>query len=579
VKALRVGVVALLVAAACAGRPAVAQTQPGAPAGFELTRSVQQTLARVQELWLQWVGASLRDDRARADESLRGLVGAVREVGFHRLPDLALGAAAQARQSARAGEFERARRQLQAADALDPGRPEIAFAAAAVARAESSWFDALASTVRGLWLAQDVETGAHVGVSVALWFCLLLLAVSALFVALLAFVHAPEAILALRERLEPPLPTLLSALLLVLALFAPAVLPSGIFWLLLVWSALLWAFASKSERVLLALGWLVAATVPLAIARLQREVALDQSPPMRAVVAFEQRRLHGGFFADLQVLRAALPTHPAALELTADVHRTLGQWELARALYRRVLVDDPDNVPAMLNLGAYYFRKGDYAFANSYFERATRGATPSAAAWFNLSVGYSADYQFDESGQALTKARAIDSAAVDRWISTENPDRVLTFNGSLNRQAELRDALFAAWSDPKRGPSRSLRGDLLRAAAVALGAPLAALLAGSWLRRPLSRPKAAPQIDSTPAARWLRVLLPAIPAAERGSGFGAWGNLALLTALALLPQLFDLAGDVPLPGWPAPTVLATVAVLGASLYTGLRLHAGLVAEE
>ena len=82
-------------------------------------------------------------------------------------------------------------------------------------------------------------------------------------------------------------------------------------------------------------------------------------------------------------MRTTLPKEPAAIELQADIHRTLGQWDLARAMYREVQWDEPENVPVLLNLGAFHFRKGEFALANAYFERATRSSTPSAAAWYN----------------------------------------------------------------------------------------------------------------------------------------------------------------------------------------------------
>ena len=58
-------VLGLFVAAAPAGATVVS------PAGFEMTRSVQQSLKRLQELWLQWLGASLQDNPAKSGETLR----------------------------------------------------------------------------------------------------------------------------------------------------------------------------------------------------------------------------------------------------------------------------------------------------------------------------------------------------------------------------------------------------------------------------------------------------------------------------------------------------------------------------
>lgn len=77
--AVRNLVLPLLVAAALLA-PATASAAPGAavfaPAGFEMTRSIQLSFKRLQELWLQWLGASLQDNPARAGETLRSLPGA-----------------------------------------------------------------------------------------------------------------------------------------------------------------------------------------------------------------------------------------------------------------------------------------------------------------------------------------------------------------------------------------------------------------------------------------------------------------------------------------------------------------------
>ncbi len=563
--------------AALSSGPALAMS--ATPAGFELTRSVQQSLARIQELWLQWVTASLQDNRARSDELLRELLGTVREIGFSHLPDLALGAAAQARQSAREENFERARRQLDAADAFDPGRPEVAFAEGAVARAEGNWLGAALATGRGFALTRRAGESQVAWVSSLLWLGLVFEVTAALFVALLAIVHGPAIVRGLRDRMSPPLPAWAAGAVILFLLLAPMALPSGLFVVLLLWSGLSWSFVTKSERIVLAGGWLLALTLPLAAARAQRDLALSQSPPMRAIAAFEEGRLYGGFFADLQVVRSALPDRPIALELAADVHRTLGQWDLGRSLYRRVLVDEPESVAVLINLGAYHFRKGEYALANAHFERATHAAQPSAAAWYNLSLGYSESLLFDESRGALEGARAIDSAAVGQWIATDNPDRVLTFNGSLAREEELREALLQVWGLTEI-EQRGSRVRLVLGLSASAGVPLLGLAFGAWSRRRIAqRSQLALRISSPKLAHWLRTLLPALPAAEDGAGFWAWSNLLLLVALLLLPRAFELAGDLPLVGWPGPGVLTIAASVGLLIYIVLRIRAGTAESE
>ncbi len=562
--------VALLLAAA-PGYAAVA----AAPSGFELTHSVEQTLVHVQELWLQWVSATLQDNLGKADEALRGLQGAAHEVGFRHLPDLALGAIAQARQSAKNGDFERAHRQLEAAEQLDPGRPEAAFAEAAVARREGDWSRWILALGSGFGRVWDGPERLHVMTSVLLWLLLVLTLASALFVVLLAATHGRELFDSLHAAFSGHGWSWVVWVLCALFLVAPLALPSGIYLALLIWSALLWSYASRSERVLLVLGWLLIAVGPMVVDRAQRRLALEESPPMRAVRAFADGRLYGTIFSDLQVLRTAVPDKPVITELTADVHRTLGQWDLARGLYRRILIDEPDNVAVLINLGAYHFRKGEFALANGYFQRATRGNKPSAAAWYNLSLGFSEAYTFDDSRDALARARAIDGSAVDGWMATSNPDRVLTFNGSLARTGEIRDALRAAWVRHGDGtlPTPSARWTPVALSAIV---GLVALGFDVWRRSlPSIRPAGRSHTEERPAGRWAHALLPAVNAAGRGAGWAAWGNLLLLVSLLFLPRLFELAGDLAVMGWPGPTLLASLAAIGGLVYLGFAARSAL----
>jgi tetratricopeptide (TPR) repeat protein len=569
--ALLVGWTALAGASPAAAQEAASQSE------FELGRSVQRSLARVQESWLQWVGASLQDSDARADEALRSLSIAVREIGFQHLPDLAMAAVAQARQSTREGNWNRAERQLAAAATLDPGNPEIAFGRAALSRARGDWSGAARAWTGGVWATLTGRPAAKARASALLWVLTVLAVSCGLFVALLAWRHGRAAVAALQGLLSPPLPSWAAAGVVAFLAFAPLALPSGLTWLLWLWSILLWSFASRSERIVLAAGWLLLAVAPAIADRSARRLALDQTPPMRAWQAFESGRLYGGFFSDVQVLRAALPEHPAALEFAADLHRTLGQWDIARGLYRRALLAEPQNVPVLLNLGAYSFRKGEFALANAYFQRATEAPVPSAAAWFNLSLGFSESYLFDDSRAALGRAREIDGAAVDVWMATPNPDRVLTFNASLTRRDEVRSALLAAWTRPAGGRLAGLPPGLVGAVAALLAAALAAGFHAAH-DLPAAARREAPGAGGA-LRRWAETLLPALGATRRGAGALAWSNLALLVAIALLPRMFEMAGDLPVPSWPGPRLLAVVATAAALVYVALCARLGVQARE
>jgi len=568
----RTAVLALTVAffAAPAAHAALAQN----PNAFELSRSVQQSLVRLEEGWSQWVAAGVQGDPERADETVRELLATAGEVGFSRLPDLAFGAAAQARAAADHGDWALAEDRLAAAERLASGEPEVRFAAARLHAAHGRWATATGDLVSGLratWRSpeRDRLTG-----SVLLWTLWVFELAAALFVVLLAWVHGPGILRWLRLRISPPVPNRLAAFGIVLLVLVPFTLPGGLFWGVLLWSALLWPWANAGERVVLLIGWLAVSLAPLAVARTQQDLLLSQSPPMRAFSSFERSRLYGSFFSDLEVMRTTLPKEPAAIELQADIHRTLGQWDLARAMYREVQWDEPENVPVLLNLGAFHFRKGEFALANAYFERATRSSTPSAAAWYNLMLGTSEAYLFDESRTALARAREIDSSAVDAWLATPNPDRVLTFNGGLRRRDDLRAALLAAWTESDReGTGSELRRVPLAALATLGAVLLAAILVASRRRWPDGGSRRRPPKPSL-FGRWTRTLLPAIAAAEDGVGWIAGGNLLLVTAIALLPWATTMAGDPIVPSWPGDVLARWAAAIAATLYLGLRLRAG-----
>jgi len=569
------------VAAFATAAGAAAQTGPPPTAGFELTRSVQQSLKRLQEQWLQWMSAFFQDNASRADEAQRQIVATARQVGFGRLPDFALGAAARAVESATAGNLSRARWALEAAEGFDPGRPETAFARAAVARAGGHWLEAGAAALDGYRRLARSSLSGLITADLLLWLMLVLLVAGALFVVVEAAMRGSALYRDLRGRLLGRLPPAGAAGLAILLLLAPLALPGGPLWLLLAWSVLLWGYQGTSERIVSGGVWLILALAPIVAAAQQERIALEQSPPLRALAAFREGRLYGTFFSDLQVLRTVMPTDPAALELLGDVHRTLGQWELARAHYRQVLESEPRNVAALLNFGAYSFRKGDFALANEHFQRAAATEPPPAAAFYNLSLSYSDSYQFEESKQALAEAKQIDAARVDQWVKTPNPDRVLTFNGALGRGDEIRGKLRAAWLEEAAAAPRPLA--LARRWAsvwVAAAAALAAL--GLHLlrrRRGYGEAAAWPDRQSGLAARWARVLLPPLSQVELGEGFAAFGTLLGLCATALLPVLPTLGIDLPIGPTPGRFLLGVLAALVLAAFVALRVRGELAGDE
>jgi tetratricopeptide (TPR) repeat protein len=534
-------------------------------AGFEITPAVRQQLRRIQEQWLRWVSAA---DREHSEAAVDQMLATASQLGMARLPDLALGALAWAVDAARHKDFARADWSLAAAERLDPGRPEAAFAEAAVARAAGSYPRFAAALCRAyprlfllpleryLWL-QDL----------LLWSLYLLLLTGGLFVGALMATRGGGLFHDLAARLGRRLPRGLAAALTAAALLWPLALPGRLTWLLLLWSLLLWGYASSSERAVLIGLWLLLGAAPLLVGAQQRAVAVRMSPPVKALESLRQRRLYGGLFNDLGLLRSSLPDNPAVKHLLADVHRALGQWDLARGLYRDVLAAEPQNAAAMLNLGVYAFNRGDVSGAIEYFQQAA-AADPrnAAAAQFDLSQAYDEAYLFDEAHRALAQAKAIDAERVDRWVSNAEQERVVVAAGGLALIPPIEHSLIG----PVAGQDLVQHGASL---AVAMGVILLAV-ALHLARRPFGYSETWLQwrLGHGALDRWRRVMVPGLSSAESGDGARAFLALLAPVALLMLPWFERLGYRIPW-GYDAGNVTAwTLAVTGLLLYVGARLR-------
>jgi tetratricopeptide (TPR) repeat protein len=570
-ESFRAGLLAAALALHLASAAAFAQPPPPpAPApAVQLTPPVQQALLRLQEEWLEWIGAFYQGREERAERVVARLLETARQAGMSRLPDLALAALVPAVEWAeQKGDFARARLGLAAAERLDPGRPETAFAAARVAAEEGRFLTAAAWTakayarlarqpaLRGVWLHDAL-----------VWLWTALVAAGVLCLALLMATRGRRLVGDLAALVGRRLPRPLALVAAVLLLVWPAALPGGPAWLALYWTVLLWAYLSVSERAVVAALLLLAGAAPLLLGAQGRRVAVAVSPPMRGVEGVAAGRLYGALFNDLAALRAALPESLAVRQLLADVHRRLGQWELARPLYREVLAREKGNTAALLDLGAYYFYKGDFGGAIQHFQQATAADPESAAAYFNLSRAYSEAYLFNEGQGALRQAQALAPDLVPGWMKNVE-QRVVVEEGGVARIPEIRRDLLAAGD-----AGGAAGGGLPRAAALLL----AVLVLGAAFG--LRRARGAVDEDDTPpaaaagrTARWRRALLPGLAAAEAGAGWRAYGALLVPVALLLLPLAARIGYRVPWghePGVAAPWIVASAGLL---VYLGARLR-------
>ncbi len=556
----------LLAAAAAAGAQDVSSPQV---TGVEMTPGVRQTLKQIEEQWLQWI---VQNNAQEAEQAVDGLLETARQLNMKSLPDLSAAAVARAVQAARQKDFARAHWALRAAERFDPGRPETAFAESTVARLQGDWAGAAAARLRAYPRMLKPPLERYLGfLNLLVWCVILLLVAGGLFVAVQMLTKGTTLFQDLTGLFGRKLPRGVALVLAFVALLWPVLLPHGFIWLPLYWSVLFWGYASGSERAVLVALWLLVGVTPLVLDTQRQRVAVALSPPVLAMQSLEEHRLYGNLFSDLGVLRSVLPDSVAVKHLLADVHRSLGQWDLARSLYRQVLEEEPENTSALINLGAYSFLKGDFGGAIQSFQKAAAADPGNAAVQYNLSQAYSESYLFDEQKIALRKAQEIDLARVNSWMANAQ-QRVVTVPGGMARIPEIRRQLRQGLGG---GTARSAGANLLRrglAVLVAVSFVLVSLALHLVRRSPGSGESSAEVFPEGAFDRWGRVLLPGVASAEIGEGGKSYLAILLPTALLLLPFLGLFGVRVPWRYDPGTLLSWIIAIPGLALYFGVRLR-------
>lgn len=403
--------------------------------------------------------------------------------------------------------------------------------------------------------------------SLLIWVLTLLLLGGALFVAVQMAIKGGEIYQGMTGLFGRWMPRPAAVVVTAIALLWPLALPSGLLWLALFWSLLLWTWCSGSERLVLVALWLLVGAAPLLVTEQRRQVAVTLSPPVQAMESLEQHRLYGGLFTDLGALRALLPESPAVKHLLADVHRSLNQWDVARSLYRQVLEKEPENTAALMNLGAYYYLKGDFGQAIQHFQKVATVDPKNAAAQYNLSQSYSESYLFEEQRRALNEARELDDAKVSQWVRNSQ-QRVVTMNGGMARIPEIRQALLATWRGREGNDERLA---LFRRFLPLLVSVMLILVAVALhFARRSERPE--PSRNPTAVGQWGRALLPGFRSAEQGEGLRSYLALLLPLGLLMLPAFKGIGYRTPWGYDPGNEVSWIVAAVGLALWFGARLR-------
>jgi tetratricopeptide (TPR) repeat protein len=551
---------AVVVAALCwfglAGSVRSAETPPQQ----KLPPTVERVGREIQAQWLLWLKAYYQRDPQEAAVALDGLVTQSRQLGMHRLPDLSIAAAVSAVRAAREGDAVRATWALEAAEVLDPERPESAFAGARVAWLQHDWVKAVGRFVSGYERALRLDRTRAV----------LLSSVLVLFILLELMLRAAQLSGALMRLVPASWPSWVRGLGLLLVLLWPVVVHFGMFWLLLYWSALLWGFVGWRERSVFLALWAWLLVTPAGLNLVQSRVEFMRTPSSRALADVAAERLSGTFFSDFAALREGSPRQPELTAVSADLERRMGEWDTARRLYHLVLDSDPDNYGALNNLGVYHYRVSETGAARELFQRAIKVDGERPSGHFNESQVYSDAYLFSDAERELARARELNAGLVSQWISQSGWDRVVAVDDGLGRVDQLQTLRWRRWRQSHDGFLAGLSAAI----------PIWSLALGCWLLlaygadvglRRLEKGRvgmARPGAGTASSPSWIR-RLPAADHLMAGSGAVGFIVLMLPSALLALWVMRPIPLSVPLgfqPGLSWSLWLSTAGSLFYALY-------------
>jgi len=563
------GVILALFVSLCAGSLSANERPVSEVLG--LTPEALSRFVELQDHWLEWLSAVAQNDAARVSASLDSLLTDAENLGLRRLPDLSLGAAGRAIAFAQDERFDAARRCLSAAEELDPGRSEVAFAAARVAQLQGSYGVALRQGLEGysrlfqnrlllyLWRAD-----------LGHWFFFVALATGALYVSILMSTVGIELfhdIYAFIDRWAPDIVSLIATLVL---LVWPLLLPAGVFWLLVYWSILLWGYGQISQKIILVILWVVLGTAPIVINEQRQRIRVNLAPTVLSIESLSSGQLRGSLFSDLATLRSALPESTAVLHLLADLHTRLGEWDSARALYEALVEKEPKNGTAMLNLGVCHLHQGDQAQAMMHFQKAAETLDAGAAARFNMSQVLSELYRFREAERELRIAQRVEPRLVGEWLRQVADRRAIILDGGLSRTAEVREQLVASW---RSGESEG-RWTSVWPRVLSLPLAIAFLILAAGLHLIVRRGERAefvPADKLAPEGTWRSALLVGFAEVENDRPLKGFFLILFLVTLISLPWAAELGYRMPWIYGPGSSLASILAAAGLGTFVLLRL--------
>ncbi len=408
--------------------------------------------------WFDFLSAFSENDRPAEEKALDAMVRAGRKVGVRRLSDFSRTAVYLGRRAEQQKQPDRAARAYAAALRLDEANPDaIAAQLGFLVRQRRFGEFSRALPDAAAALVSTHEARVALLSAAGLWVAAAAAATLLGVILSLALRHAPRALHDLRETAFRTFGRSGTVPLGIVIVGLPFFVGFGPTWLVLYWGALLWAYAGRRERVVLAGGFVALALVTPLCAWITKENIRQRSPLFVAAIDLEERREDASAEDGLRQAAAVFPEDPDVWFLLGTYAERSGDLERALLDYGRSMAADPADYRPVLCRGNVHFIEGDYGEAIRDYIEANRKDPKAADALYNLSLARGEAYDFDGQAQAMAAARVLSASQVAAWSGTPTFARVVSPEYSVAR-ARARIAAWNAQPKSRRLPGHGTAG-------------------------------------------------------------------------------------------------------------------------
>ncbi|MBW1973412.1 MAG: tetratricopeptide repeat protein [Deltaproteobacteria bacterium] len=256
----------------------------------------------------------------------------------------------------------------------------------------------------------------------------------------------------IRHSLTYEIPTFCLVVLSLIILLLPIFFNVGFFWLLVYWILILWVHMSSKEKVISIIIMIIAISLPWL---LQQGIIKYISIKSEMLSSLYKARSDRWNDTIKNRLKDYVSQHSdEELLLTIGLlNKKEGNLNKAKEFYKKILKVNPKNYKALNNMGNILLIEDEVDKAIKLYKESLKYQPKSPAAWFNLGRSYliKSFYLYEESEQAITKARRLSPELIDFYLKIEKQQlnryiiddeiSILTLKKFLQKEGRLNDIM------------------------------------------------------------------------------------------------------------------------------------------